>query len=283
MFEALFIDRDTIARYRCEPLLEERLSYLRHCAQQGTRPLTLRTIAAAQVTLIRLLDLSARERVSVPRIEAAANRRSSPPAQPRAHRSFVSRAVRWLRFAGLLEEPCRVWQRHAQVSEVAVFKEWMRKERGWSESTIRSCCNTNRALPHRGSSSAPGEGAVPHADSSDPSGDPAGSFERRQDTPRSARYQRQASRCTCASPCCRAAPARPRPFPQGGRRLPGPSQHLIYRSVRQGTAKHPSRGRRHRSGESGMILRDAVNNYIATGVRSMAPSSTPAHTCCTGS
>ena len=32
-----------------------------------------------------------------------------------------------------------------------------------------------------------------------PSGDPAGSFERRQDTPRSARYQRQASRCTCAS------------------------------------------------------------------------------------
>ncbi len=142
MFEALFIDRDTIARYRCEPLLEERLSYLRHCAQQGTRPLTLRTIAAAQVTLIRLLDLSEGERVSVPRIEAAANRRSSPPAQPRAHRSFVSRAVRWLRFAGLLDEPCRVRQRHAQVSEVAVFKEWMRKERGWSESTIRNCCNT---------------------------------------------------------------------------------------------------------------------------------------------
>ena len=28
MFEALFIDRGTIARYRCEPLLEERLSYL---------------------------------------------------------------------------------------------------------------------------------------------------------------------------------------------------------------------------------------------------------------
>ena len=105
MFEDLFIDRGTIAHYRCEPLLEERLSYLRHCAQEGARPLTLRTIAATQITLIRLLDLRAGERVSVPRIEAAADRRSSQPAQPSVRRIFVSRAVRWLRFAGLLDEP----------------------------------------------------------------------------------------------------------------------------------------------------------------------------------
>ena len=123
-------------------MLEERLSYLRHCAQEGARPLTLRTIAAAQITLIRLLDLRAGERVSVPRIEAAADRRSSRPAQPRVRRIFVSRAVRWLRFAGLLDEPCRVRQRHAHVAEVTVFREWMRKERGWTEVTIRSCCNT---------------------------------------------------------------------------------------------------------------------------------------------
>ena len=142
MFEALFIDRGTIARYRCEPLLEERLSYLRHCAQEGARPLTLRTIAATQITLIRLLDLRAGERVSVPRIEAAADRRSSQPAQPSVRRIFVSRAVRWLRFAGLLDEPCRGRQRHAHVAEVTVFREWMRKERGWTEATIRNCCHT---------------------------------------------------------------------------------------------------------------------------------------------
>ena len=141
MFEALFIDCGTIAR-RCEPLLEERLSYLRHCAQEGARPLTLRTIAAAQITLIRLLDLRASERVSVPRIEAAADRRSSRPAQPKVRRIFVSRAVRWLRFADLLDEPCRVRQRHSHVAEVTVFREWMRNERGWSEATIRNCCNT---------------------------------------------------------------------------------------------------------------------------------------------
>ena len=89
MFEALFIDRGTIARYRCEPLLEERLSSLRYCAQEGARPLTRRMIAAAQITLIRLLDLRAGERVSVPRIEAPADRRSSRPAQPRVRRIFI--------------------------------------------------------------------------------------------------------------------------------------------------------------------------------------------------
>ena len=88
MFETLFIDRGTIARNRCEPLLEERLSYLRHCAQEGARPRTLRTIAAAQITLIRLLDLRAGERVSVPRIEAAADRRSSRPVRPGVHRDL---------------------------------------------------------------------------------------------------------------------------------------------------------------------------------------------------
>ena len=352
MFEDLFIDGGTIARYRCEPLLEERLSYLRHCAQEGARPNPLRTIAAAQITLIRLLDLRAGERVSVPRIEAAADRRSSRSAQPKVRRIFVSRAVRWLRFVDLLDEPFRVRQRHAHVAEAMVFREWMRKERGWSAATIRSygyCLRTffrfaerqdwcapgladgimpvrfhpgetlpkglkrdevlrllattegnrqadlrdrallmvltayglrasevaglrlddlnweeetlrvrrpksgcthhyplsprrrpvDRALPHRGSSSTPGEGAVPHADCSDPSGDPADSFERRQDTPRSARYHRQASRCPCASSCCRPAPARPRPVDQGGRRLPRPSQHLVHRSVRQSAAQHP--------------------------------------------
>lgn len=142
MFEDLFIDRSTIARYRCEPLLEERLNYLTHCAQKGARPLILRTIATDQITLIRLLDLRAGERVSVPRIEAAADRRSSRPAQPKVRRIFVSRAVRWLRFADLLDEPCRVRQRHAHVAELTVFREWMGKEGGWCEATIRNCCNT---------------------------------------------------------------------------------------------------------------------------------------------
>ena len=38
MFEDVFIDRDTIARNRSAPLLEERLSYLKHCAHDLPAP-----------------------------------------------------------------------------------------------------------------------------------------------------------------------------------------------------------------------------------------------------
>ncbi len=121
MFEDLFIDRGAIARYRAAPLLRERLSYLRHRVREGARPLTLRRIAATQLTLIRFLDLREGERVSVPQVEAAADRRSSCSAQPIERQAFVSRAVQWLRFADLLEEPAEAAprRRHAHVSPLS--------------------------------------------------------------------------------------------------------------------------------------------------------------------
>ena len=42
------------------------------------------------------------------RIESVADRGANRPACPAARRDFVGRAVRWLRFVGLLEEPCEV-------------------------------------------------------------------------------------------------------------------------------------------------------------------------------
>ena len=148
MFEDLFVDPRTIANLWSAPLLEERLRYLRHCAQSGARPSTLRRIAAAQTSLVRLLDLREAERVSMPRIEAVARqwaqrggcRLLDHCVRPETRRCFVGHALRWLRFAGLLEEPCKV--RHAHADEVAVFGAWMRKERGCSEETISGCQST---------------------------------------------------------------------------------------------------------------------------------------------
>ena len=57
VFEDLFIHRGTIANYRAAPLLDERLSYLRHCAEAGSRPSTLRRIAVHQTSLVHFLDL----------------------------------------------------------------------------------------------------------------------------------------------------------------------------------------------------------------------------------
>ena len=147
MFEDLFVKRGTIARYRAAPLLHERLSYLRHCAQAGARRSTLRSSAAHRTNLIRLLDFREGDRVSVSRIESAARRRSRPGgrrcgqvAKPEACRRFVGHAVRWLRFVNLLDEPVRA--QHPHAGEVAAFEGWMRHERGWAEETIKGCRGT---------------------------------------------------------------------------------------------------------------------------------------------
>ena len=114
MFENLFTRGAILKRYRTAPLVEERLRYLMHCARAGARRKTLREVAAHQVNLVHLLDLRKGERVDVARIEAAAEqwslpggRRCGQRAVPQARQRFVGHAVRWLRFANLLEEPAR--------------------------------------------------------------------------------------------------------------------------------------------------------------------------------
>ena len=147
MFEDLFTRPCTIASYHAAPLLDERLRYLRHCTQAGVGRATLRQIAAHQLDLVHYLGLRKAERVSMPRIEAAAAQwlrrtkgRPSGAVRPKTRRVFVGRALRWLRFVDLLAEPCKV--RHTLVGEVAAFAAWMREDRGWSEETIRTGCNT---------------------------------------------------------------------------------------------------------------------------------------------
>ncbi|MDE0410370.1 MAG: tyrosine-type recombinase/integrase [Alphaproteobacteria bacterium] len=147
MFEKLFTDSVTIARYRDAPLLEERLRYLSFWFESGAVRGTLRRIAADQMSLVRLLDLREGVRVNVAGVEAAAGRWSRPgvrrcpkPALPTARRRFIGRAVRWLRFVDMLEESRKA--RHAHTHEVAAFEAWMRDERGWADETIRGCCNT---------------------------------------------------------------------------------------------------------------------------------------------
>ena len=140
MFETLFTRPDIVERCRAARLPDERLGYLEHCAQGGASRCTLRGIARHQVNLVRLLDLHEGERVSVARVEAAADElpdghQSGQPASPKVCQQFIGHAERWLRFAGLLDEPARV--RHAHAREVAAFKAWMRDERGLSEATVR--------------------------------------------------------------------------------------------------------------------------------------------------
>ena len=153
MFEKLFTRRYTIERYRTAPLVEQRLRYLRHCEETGTKRTTLQNAAAKQLSLITLLDLTKRDRLTVSQIEAGV-KKWSRPSSSNYKAEFVSLAIRWLRFLGWLEEPA--FMRHSHTAEVAAFKAWMREQRGWSEATIRCYCDatdeffdwlTSRDLP----------------------------------------------------------------------------------------------------------------------------------------
>ena len=142
MFENLFARACRIAEYRAAPLVEDRIRYLVHCAQCGATNYTLRSIAAHQLNLCRLLDLRDDSEVSPHDIEAAAGawsrpggRNSRKPARREARLRFIGHALRWLRFVGRLEESEAA--RHLHVGEVAAFLASMREERGWSENSIR--------------------------------------------------------------------------------------------------------------------------------------------------
>ena len=143
MFELLFTRPSAIARYRCAPLLNERLAYLARCEQDGIKPSTLRRIASHQLNLVRTLDLRDDDDLNPRRIAAGVRQWSLPEerlSRTRAWRRFFSDAQRWLRFLGWIEAP--EVARHTHTREVTAFAAWMAGERGWSGATIEGCCGT---------------------------------------------------------------------------------------------------------------------------------------------
>ncbi len=143
MFEKLFSRPAAIAAYRSAPLLQERLRYLSHCEQCGAPRYTLRAIAANQLSLIAILDLTSDRQVSRSQIERAARRWAEPRPQRRgqmasekATAAFINRATRWMSFIGLLEraetpEAC-------QHPEIRIYERWMLEVRGLSVHTVGS-------------------------------------------------------------------------------------------------------------------------------------------------
>src|SRR5258708_1404991 len=109
MFDQLFNRPRALKRHTTAPLVEERLRYLSHCAEHGTRKSSLRRIAQAQLMIIEQLGLTAEVKVTSKHIEAAANRWAAldPPQRQskdfrKARLRFISVATRWLRFLGHL-------------------------------------------------------------------------------------------------------------------------------------------------------------------------------------
>ena len=147
MLNQLFEHPHALNRYLTGPLLEKRLAYLRHCAEQGFAQSSLRLIAHYQLVIIDYLDLQIECAITPSEIEVAADRwaqRPSPYHNTNETSSLCSRtrfilnATNWLRFLGCLQEPPPPPRPFAQM--MGEFADFMLHERGLSEITIAFRC-----------------------------------------------------------------------------------------------------------------------------------------------
>lgn len=144
MFDDIFFPRNA-QKYRAAPLVKQRECYLVHLKATGATRSSLRKCANDQLSLVRLLDLKAGDRVSRSQIEVAATLWSKPrgrrcdwAASPETRRRFINQSLRWLAFLGWLDQPDD--PRHPHEAEIRTFEHWLREERGLSTATTHDYC-----------------------------------------------------------------------------------------------------------------------------------------------
>ncbi|MDE0101821.1 MAG: tyrosine-type recombinase/integrase [Bryobacterales bacterium] len=137
MFENLYKDPATIAKYRRAPLFEDRERYLRSVVASGAVVEVARRVARAQLVLMELLSLPDADipiRLAIVERSVQEWCRSLPETSAA---EFRRHSLRWLRFLGWLDEPPR--DTHPHVRYVEAHAAWMRDERGLSEATVGNC------------------------------------------------------------------------------------------------------------------------------------------------
>lgn len=144
MFNKLFVRPLALKRHLTSPLLEDRLRYLTHFAEQGAVWSTLRCLAQYQLIIVKYLHLKKNSVVTLQEIQTAAVRwarhqihhpRSRGTYSQFSKGRFIWKAIRWLRYVDRLKKVAR------PISfQVTDFANYMRKERGLSEVTIEYRC-----------------------------------------------------------------------------------------------------------------------------------------------
>jgi integrase/recombinase XerD len=147
MLNQLFKYPRVLNRYLTSPLLDMRLAYLRHCAEQGFSQISLQLIAYYQLVITDYLNLQTAHTITPSEIEAAADRWAQHPVIYRranvtfslsARDRFIKNATNWLRFLGRLQEPPSTPRPFNQM--MTEFAYFMLHEKGLSELTIVFRC-----------------------------------------------------------------------------------------------------------------------------------------------
>jgi len=130
MFDQLRTSPAAVARHRSGPLMEERLAYITHLANQGYARNTLRETATDLLLIVKMLGLSSRPQKAMTPDEVGRK-----VANPRRVREL---AVRWLKFMGLLQ------QRPAPLTPLAkkikAFADYMEREAELAPGTVFNRC-----------------------------------------------------------------------------------------------------------------------------------------------
>lgn len=144
MFDQLFERRAAVRRHLNSPLLQERLEYLRYCAGQGYKLITLRQLAQDLLRIQNLLGLVASSNAIDPAAVEAAVKRCVPRRKPHSNcrnwrqKEIFSHATQWLRFLKRLRLPQvspPVYQPMKQE-----FTDYLRVQKGLSAETLRTRC-----------------------------------------------------------------------------------------------------------------------------------------------
>jgi len=160
MFERLFNRPATVAQQRAGPLLEERLRYLSHLAEQGVARHRLQVRAYYLLVIAQCLRLAGRpgEVISRGEIERQAHLWAKQPGPRKVIGSkwqrvrFVRQATQWLQFCGRLQPLLDTPHRYAAM--IAAFADSLGREKGLAPSTIRACCSMVRKILDRLDSAA---------------------------------------------------------------------------------------------------------------------------------
>ena len=158
MFKQLFQRETVVRRHRAAPLARSRQRYLKHCAERGLAPSTLKAIANYLLGAARFWPAEATGAIARPQLEAMAARWVAERPHRRDAASglaLVRCAMSWLRFAGRLATPPPPAVPHAD--RLADFATSLRQERGLSTRTVaayttcvtaflRRQCSAHRSL-----------------------------------------------------------------------------------------------------------------------------------------
>jgi integrase/recombinase XerD len=121
------------------PFADERLRYLRHCAEHGAKAAVLKVKRNELIWIATRLDLNARDGVDMATLSQIAQDRQDLHGAATAARRVIDIGRPWLRFLGWWREAVVAFRHQDKLDE---YVAWMRSERGFTPSTVERWSRT---------------------------------------------------------------------------------------------------------------------------------------------